>query len=86
MKTAENVKKKIAVMAVILLAVLAAGLFYYRSGQVVEVVKVSRGTISEDIEETGYVQTADDYNIQAPSGGRIVQLNVSKGQAVLPAK
>lgn len=82
LKIAEKMKKKITGMAVILLAILAAGLFYYRSGQVVEVVKMSKGTISEDIEETGYVQTADDYDIQAPSGGRIVQLNVSKGQAV----
>lgn len=75
-------KKKVIIGAVVFLAVLAAGLFYFLSGQKLEAVKATRGTISENLEETGYVQTGDDYDLQAPYSGRIVRMNATKGQAV----
>ena len=45
-------------------------------GEQVEVVKASRGTFTLTVEETGYVQAANDREVQATSAAQVCELLV----------
>jgi len=67
----------------VLIIVAAAGWFFFiRSETSVEALEVGRGSLKVVIEETGYVEADDHYLIQAPSNGRIMGINVDRGQQV----
>lgn len=59
----------------------AAAIYYYQIPEA-SFVSATKGSISETVEETGYVKTAESYDIQAPSAGRVIRLDVSIGREV----
>jgi len=76
-------KKKQAIWALVLVVILGgAGYLYNSSLPRVEVTPVNRGSIAESIEESGYTRANESYQLQAPSSGRILTINVENGQQV----
>jgi len=76
-------KKKQAIWALVVVVILGgAGYLYNSSLPRVEVTPVNRGTIAESIEESGYTRANESYQLQAPSNGRILTINVENGQQV----
>lgn len=74
-------KKLLLGTAIIAVAMLAAAI-YYKNIAEVEAIKVQTGTITQTVEETGYIRSSNGFDIQAPSGGRIISLQVQNGQMV----
>ncbi len=75
-------KKKIIVAAIVV-AILTAVLVYGNiSATVVEIAKVNVGTIEHTVVDTGYVQSADKYDIYAEQSGTVTELPVEIGGAV----
>lgn len=76
-----------AVVAVVVLLVAAAAVV--SGGQQVEVVRAEKGTFTQVIEETGYVQVIEEQQIQATQAAKISQVlleagdRVEKGQLVM---
>lgn len=64
----------------ILAVVIAAAVMGGR--QQVEVVQATRGALTLQVEETGYVQAVNDREIQASQPARVVELLVSAGDRV----
>ena len=64
----------------IILAVMAYS--YIIGAQPVDTTVVKKGVLSKTIMETGYVQTVDQYDIQAQQGGKVVEVPVKVGQLV----
>jgi len=62
---------------------LAAQLFIGNKTEV-ETVPVQRGEIIQTVEDTGYVQSADSYDLQATQNARVVQVPVEIGEAIKP--
>jgi HlyD family secretion protein len=75
-------KRKIYVIILIIAIAAAGGVFFICSETSVEALEVGRGSLKVVIEETGYVEADDNYLIQAPSNGRIIGINVHRGQQV----
>ena len=78
MKRNTKIYLGIGAYAVIAIAVWA----YLAGGTRVETVPVQRGNIVKTVEDTGYVQTATDYEIDAIQNARVVQLPLSVGDSV----
>ncbi len=76
------IKKILSVFLLIVAAACAGGAIYYYQIPEASFVSVTRGSLSETVEETGYVKTAESYDIQAPSAGRVIRLDVSIGREV----
>ena len=76
-------KKMIIYVGII--ALILAGLIYcfYYNVAAVEVVKAKRGNIERTVVDTGYVQAVDDYEIYSEQDGKIIKLDVVRGQKVL---
>jgi len=76
--------KKVIIYAGII-AVILAGLIYYFYYNVplVEVVKAKKGSIERTVVDTGYVQAVDDYEIYSEQDGKVIKLDVVRGQKVL---
>lgn len=72
-------------LGIILLAVMAAGAFYWMNRSVEEppMVQVERETLEELAEEIGEIVTEDYRQVVAHLPGRIGQLNVEPGDQVL---
>lgn len=72
------------IFAIILIAGLlsSAGIYYFYSTTAVRVVSVKSGSISENIEESGYTRTRESFDIQAPASGHVVSLYVVNGDSV----
>ncbi len=66
----------------LLVAVLAAVLVHAGGGTAVETVTVRRGAITSTVEETGYVQPAEDCTLYATQAARVVRVPVEAGQPV----
>jgi len=68
-----------------IIALILAGLIYYFYYNVaaVEVVKAKNGNIERTVVDTGYVQAVDDYEIYSEQDGKIIKLDVVRGQKVL---
>ena len=62
---------------------LAAQLFIGNKTEV-ETVPVQYGEIIQTVEDTGYVQSADSYDLQATQNARVVQVAVEIGEAIKP--
>jgi len=75
----------------ILLAITLAGLGYYygTAATEVETFKVTAGDILHTVVDTGYVQSAQKFDVYATQGGRVVNTpvkvgqNIKKGQVIL---
>jgi HlyD family secretion protein len=67
-----------AALVIILLIVFS----YYKSIPQVETVGLQTGTITQEVQEAGYVRASDRYDIQAPAGGRIIGVQAAAGQTV----
>lgn len=65
-----------------LIAVIAAAIIMVNSGEEVEMVKADRGTITLTVEETGYVQPADDREVQSTATAQIQDVLVEVGDTV----
>jgi HlyD family secretion protein len=77
-------RKKLLLAGGILLLGLLTGYQFYRAGAVqVETSQVVVGTIVTTVEETGYVQADEEYDILAPVSGYIGNLAVARGQTVV---
>jgi len=77
-------RKKLLLAGGILLLVLLIGYQFYRTGAVrVDTSQAVVGTISTTVEETGYVQADEEYDILAPVSGYIGNLAVARGQTVM---
>jgi HlyD family secretion protein len=79
-------KKAWIIGGIILAAVIAAVAIIGSSGEEVEVVKASRGTFVLTIEETGYVEAANDREVQATSVAQVHELLVETGDKVVPGQ
>ncbi len=75
-------KKAWSIGGIILAAVIAAVAIIGSSGEEVEVVKASRGTFILTVEETGYVEAANDREVQATSVAQVRDLLVESGDKV----
>lgn len=64
---------------VILLIIIAVST---SKGPEMEVLEAKKGQISEMVEDTAYVQAVNDYKIEAPLNGRIIDLNIDYGDEV----
>jgi multidrug efflux pump subunit AcrA (membrane-fusion protein) len=67
-------KRKLIYSAIGLGIILMFVFMYYKNIPQVETVKVNTGTITQNVEDTGYIRAGDNYNIQAPAPGRIIQI------------
>lgn len=59
-----------------------AGYTYFGNAQMVNTFKVQKGSISVRVNETGYVQAADDFEVQALQPGYITSLEAEIGDQV----
>jgi HlyD family secretion protein len=78
----KRLRKILALFLLMVIALCACGAIYYYQIPEASFVSVTKGSLSETIEETGYVKTAESYDIQAPSAGRVIRLDVSIGREV----
>lgn len=75
-------KRKIIGISLVLVIVIIIALVSSRNGEKAELVKVTAGTVTESVEETGYVRASESYDIQAPTSGKIIDLKAVNGQMV----
>jgi HlyD family secretion protein len=76
-------KKAWIIGGIILAVVIAIVAIMGSGGEQVEVVKASRGTFTLTVEETGYVQAANDREVQATSAAQVCELLVESGDKVM---
>ncbi len=76
-------KKAWIIGGIILAVVIAIVAIMGSGGEQVEVVKASRGTFTLTVEETGYVQAANDREVQATSAAQGCELLVESGDKVM---
>ncbi|MEA1962584.1 MAG: efflux RND transporter periplasmic adaptor subunit [Bacillota bacterium] len=76
-------KNKLLLGGIIVVIVIIVAVVMVNSGQTAEVAAVQKGSISQIVEDTGYVQAVDDYEIEAPLNGRVVQIEVEAGEMVI---
>lgn len=79
-------KKAWIIGGIILAAVIAIAAIMGSSGEEVEVVKASRGTFTLTVEETGYVEAANDREVQATAAAQVRDLLVETGDKVMPGQ
>ena len=77
-----KIKKAWLVAAIALVVLLAAVAMVMSSGQQVEVVLAEKGTFTQVIEETGYVQVIEEQQIQAAQTAKISQILLEAGDRV----
>lgn len=75
-------RKRLIWSGVIVMVVALAVYSYVGSSQTVETVKVQNGSISARVNETGYVQSVNDYEVQSTQAGYITSLDTAIGQQV----
>ncbi len=76
-------KRRLWLSLGIVLVIILAGWFFFRSGPVAaENVIVRRGTISEQVTVTGKTKPVDDLQLAFQSGGRVARVKVAVGDAV----
>ncbi|MDD2553433.1 MAG: efflux RND transporter periplasmic adaptor subunit [Desulfotomaculaceae bacterium] len=76
-------RKKVFYASLLALAVLALVAWSYISGGTeVEKVQARQDSIIRSVTDTGYVQTATNYDIHAAQSARVVNVPVETGQAV----
>lgn len=75
-------KKAGIIFGLIAVGIIMAAVVKNSGGQQVEVVKAVRGTFTLAVEEAGYVQAVDDYEVQAVQAARVAELLVDAGDTV----
>lgn len=79
-------RNRLVVAAIVLLVVLAAGVWVWRAGrapaETVRALEVARGTIEVTILANGTVQPRNRLEVKLPIAGRVEQVLVQEGQAV----
>ncbi|MDD3023091.1 MAG: efflux RND transporter periplasmic adaptor subunit [Syntrophomonadaceae bacterium] len=76
-------KKKLWLgVAVAVLLIVAVAWGYLGSTQEAELISVQEGSISRILNETGYVEAADDYEIQAQQYARIAEKKTAPGEKI----
>ena len=76
-------KKKILIALPVIAAIAAAGYFMSMSGAIeVNASKVTKGNISEYVEELGTVAVRDSLSVYTPVGGEVLQVIVKAGDIV----
>ncbi|MBC7076348.1 MAG: efflux RND transporter periplasmic adaptor subunit [Syntrophomonadaceae bacterium] len=75
-------KYKIILGGFLLVAVGVLAAFSITAGTEVEVVEIQKGELVKTVEETGYVEAADFYEIQASLNGKVVEVSVECGDKV----
>ena len=82
-----RMNKKRLLWGGIILVVLAMVVYgYLGKTQTVETVKLQTGSISARINETGYVQTVNDFEVQATQSGYINGIDAAIGDQVKPGQ
>jgi len=79
-------KKTWIVGGIVLAAVIAIAAIMGSGGEEVEAVKASRGTFVLKVEETGYVEAANDREVQATLAAQVRELLVETGDKVVPGQ
>lgn len=79
-------KKAWIIGGIVLAAVIAIVAIMGSGGEQVEVVKASRGTFTLTVEETGYVEAANDREVQATVAAQVRELLVESGDKVVPGQ
>lgn len=80
-----NRKRLIWIGVILVISVLAA-FSYLGNAQTVQTYRVQTGSISTRVNETGYVQAANDFEIEAAQTGYIQSLEASIGDRVQPGQ
>ncbi|MDO4540549.1 MAG: efflux RND transporter periplasmic adaptor subunit [Syntrophomonadaceae bacterium] len=76
-------QRKIILGTVLLIIIaVSAYLLHSRGEPGVAAVAVQQGDIRETLEETGYIQAAEEFAVQALESGRIVEIHTPRGEAV----
>ncbi len=75
-------RKVILGILIAVIVIVIGYTIYNHSGQKVEAVTVLKGSLNESIEETGYIQSSKEYEVQALESGRILQISTDRGQSV----
>lgn len=75
-------RKKIYGAAIILVVLVVSFYYYSSSATQVEIIKVGQGSIQHSVVDTGYVQSADKFEIFAQQSAKVSALPVGVGQDV----
>jgi len=81
----KKLNKKWIIIGIIILAVIIIFLFngfFKKDKNGVETEKVARGTLVQEVSETGVVKPAEEINLGFKTAGRVEKINVSVGDAV----
>jgi len=76
-------RKKLFLLIVLVVILAAAAIITVKNGGVeAETVQVGTGDIIQAVEDTGYVQPATKYDLQATQNAKIIRVPVNNGQRV----
>jgi HlyD family secretion protein len=75
-------KRKIVWGSIILVVIVGVLAAFTRGGQEVQVIEIEKGELVKQVEEIGYVQAVEDYEIQASQTGRVTQVLIQTGDIV----
>ena len=76
-------RRNVIYLVLAVLAALALAAWTYASGGTqIETVQAQQGNIIRAVTDTGYVQSATDFDIHATQSSRVVEVPVETGQTV----
>jgi len=75
-------KRKVVIGSIVLIAVAVLVAVLARTGTEVETVEVEKGKLIKTVEETGYTQAVDFYEVQASLNGKVIEIPVECGDRV----
>ncbi len=75
-------KKILLLLGIMIILALAAIIMVKNGGIEAETVQVGTGDIIQAVEDTGYVQSATKYDLQAAQNAKIIRVPVENGQRV----
>ena len=79
-------KKKMLAGFVLVLGLWAIYAFFFAGAIEVSTAKATRGSISVTVDEVGYIQADDEYDVLAPVSGYVGRLETERGQKVKQAQ
>lgn len=83
MKPVAKYGKRLFLLSVFLVILALAAMYMIKNGGIeAETVRVRTGDIIKAVEDTGYVQPATKYDLQAAQNAKIIQVPVANGQQV----
>ena len=81
-KSSLDGKKKWLAVGLFALGLLAGYQFFFAGAVEVDTAPAVKGTIATSVEEIGYIQADEEYDVLAPVSGYIARLEVDRGQKV----